>query len=182
MAQLYKLGRARYLKVGSPSSQIFPSSFSVFDEIQTMSKILGCRGGVSCSRVRVPKEGNPIPRASWIQKAGWWLKLTSSNIWSKDLNEVLNYWIGPNFIKLKSTAKSYCTLPPWECTGIIHLSTILKTLPQIEHCAEMKWHFHIYTPLRKPNENLKEITIRVLYLGKGVNHPNDIAKSYVANV
>lgn len=35
---------------------------------------------------------------------------------------------------------------------------------------------------KKPNEKLKEITVRVPYLGKGVNHPNDIAKPYVAKV
>lgn len=49
----------------------FQSSFSVFDEIQTMAKILDYRGGVSNSHVRVLKEGNPIPKGSWIQEAGW---------------------------------------------------------------------------------------------------------------
>lgn len=35
---------------------------------------------------------------------------------------------------------------------------------------------------KKLNEKLKEITTRIFYLGKGVNHPNGIAKPYVANV
>lgn len=159
----------------------FQSSFSMFDGIQTMAKVLSY-GGVSCSYVRVLKEGNPIPRGSWIQEAGWWLKFISSNIWSTDLNEVLNYWIGPNFIKLKNQWQSLIVLCPMRMHRHHPSRHDTQNLAQNRTLCWNEMAFSYLYASKKTNEKLKEIKIRVLYLDKGVNHPNDIAKSYMANV